>query len=166
MPLRSLSLAIAAASDLNNRIYVCGGVDEAIVVPSNRRIHGDLTCGWTWNFSIRNPWTSPSDTIPLRTEANATDVVVTGFDIEAADATTPGGSSIGVLATLGQLELARVDVAAGNGADGVAGVSGQAGSQGADGGDGSSGYPGNGGAGGPSAMCLGGGGGGGGGGRG
>lgn len=122
-PKKTLAAALAAANGAP--VYACiDGLTEAVTLTEDATVYGGLDCEQGWKYvgpEAKTPWTIGADEIPLRIASGARakleDVALT-----AADATTPGGSSIVVLAEVGtQLALARCDVIAGNGADGAAG---------------------------------------------
>jgi hypothetical protein len=122
-PKKTLAGALAAANGAP--VYVCvDGLNEAVSLTEDATVYGGLDCakGWTYvGLNAKTPWTAGAGEIPLRIASGARakleDVAIT-----AADATTPGGSSIAVLAEVGtQLGLARCNVSAGNGAEGATG---------------------------------------------
>ncbi len=134
-PVKTLTEALAKASDVTTPIYVCGSLDESVTLTAGRVVHGEIVCdgSWTWDLSTRADWTAPSDEIPLRTEGGVSPTIVTGFRVVPRNSVVPGGSSIGVLANGGRLELARTDVVTGAGAAGTPGSNGAAGFAGGNG---------------------------------
>ena len=146
-PFHTLADAIAVSDGANYRIFVCASLDEAAVVPPGRAVHGDVTCDWNWDFSVRTPWRADADEIPVQV-TGTTPATITGFAITAEAATLPSGSSIALLVNGGTLDLARVDLVAGDAVSGVDGVSGMNGAIGLPGGNATASAPGTGGTGG------------------
>ncbi len=140
-PFASLQKGIAEAKRLNKRVYACAETyDEAITFENGVSVFGYFNCDkQTWTV-IPPPASTDSGapstglrariaapTSPAaRASGIANDTVIESVDIIAPDATTPSGSSIGLIASVSpKLELSHVKVHAGiarKGDDGVAGV--------------------------------------------
>ncbi|MBK8253514.1 MAG: PGRS family protein [Polyangiaceae bacterium] len=125
-PLKTLKAAIEKAKADSKRVYACGETfNEPLVVDSNVTIFGALNCtsDWSYNASTRTLLTADPDNLPLRI-AQGTSLSAEDFDIAAADAAAPGGSSIAIIAEQqATLTLARSEVVAGVGAAGSPGQS-------------------------------------------
>ena len=125
-PLKTFAAAITTAARVGKIVFACTGTySEALIVSDSISIIGGLDCAdpMRWKTGavpsrIESP-TSPAVTAtaitsPTRLEA---------LDIAAPDATSPGASSIGVLADHSPgLTLVGSKIAAGKGANGTDGV--------------------------------------------
>jgi len=114
-----------------NTVYVCGpNFEEAVVVSPGTRLFGGLDCS-TWSFVLdeRTTITAAPGVIPVTLEGGS-GTELEGFRIVSADATTPGGSSIALMASEVSAVLRRVDLVSGNA---MAGDAGDPGAEGLDG---------------------------------
>ena len=127
-PVTTLTKAIELAEAGPGRVYACGGETwtETVVVPGSVSLHGGFDCAAGWAY--------PEEPAPAMLVPNAPTAMLyvnpgkdtfpflTDFYIESADATEPGGSSIALFIRddVG-LTLTRVEMVAGNGADGLDG---------------------------------------------
>jgi len=115
-----------AIQEANGRpIYVCAETfSESLTLTEDATFYGGLDCknGWAYvGATTRTDWTAPADVVPLRL-LTGTRAELQDFVLVAANATSAGGSSIGVIAEAGtQLALLRCDVNAGTGAKGADG---------------------------------------------
>lgn len=128
-PLKTIGAAIPLAQTRNFRIYLCGEeYEEAVDLPSGVSLSGGFDCGNGWRYlgKERRAVIAPApDLIPLRLLSGGTPSIICQVDLIAADAVTPGGSSIAMLAppdTRAEFHHARF--LAGNGADGLDGEDG------------------------------------------
>jgi len=127
-PLARIQPAIDLAKMVGKRVYVCAGTYlEALVVADSISIVGGLDCsGDTWKtgtgFSRVDAPASPA----VSASNIASPTRLEGLDIIAPSATTPSGSSLGLIADkAGALVVARSKITAGNamkGDDGVEGI--------------------------------------------
>ena len=123
-PVATLGAAIAMAGGKGGRVYACNEeFGEAIEVPAGVEIYGGLDCAGEWKYVEGQKTTiaPAADQVPVTLlggeGARIEDVAAT-----AADAATPGGSSIAVIAQEGAVvELLRCELRAGAGAAGAAG---------------------------------------------
>ncbi|MFO0552741.1 MAG: hypothetical protein U0271_30395 [Polyangiaceae bacterium] len=136
------SVTKAAAQSAGKPVYVCSGLyTESIALNGEHQVYGGLDCNtggdWQWQLDQVSTVTGLPDQIALKVLGENQDVgVIAGFDILAADATVPSGSSIAAIFGNVHYEIRRVSFIAGNGAAGLPGVdgaSGQAGIAGANG---------------------------------
>ncbi|MCC6559590.1 MAG: PGRS family protein [Polyangiaceae bacterium] len=127
-PMRTLSAAIARAAEGQRRVYACAEeLVEAVKVPAGLAIFGGLDCadGWAWVGQTRKTTlTAEPDAIPLTLLGGEQDTLVHDALVRAADAQTPGGSSIAVLANQAKAVLRRCEIVAGSGSDGAQGPDG------------------------------------------
>jgi hypothetical protein len=119
------SLADAIANAKGKRVLACSSeaFAESVMIEAGVEVIGGFDCnaGWTWSAEGRSAIEGPANRVALTLAEGASGAKVRGFKIRAADATEPGGSSIGVAVADIEAELARVDVTAGNGMDGARG---------------------------------------------
>ncbi|WP_437971599.1 hypothetical protein WMF04_20825 [Sorangium sp. So ce260] len=122
-PYATLAEAIANAN--GKRVLACssGAFAESVTIKAAVEVIGgfDCTAGWTWSDQSRSAIEGPADKVALTLAGDASGVKLQNFTIRAADATEPGGSSIGVAVDDIEAELVRVDVIAGDGSDGARG---------------------------------------------
>ncbi|WP_438001871.1 hypothetical protein WMF26_21470 [Sorangium sp. So ce185] len=122
-PYASLAEAIANAN--GKRVLACssGVFEESVTVKAPVEVIGgfDCTADWAWSEQARSAIEGSADEVALTLAEDAGGVKVQGFTIRAADATKPGGSSIGVAVAGIEAELVRVDVIAGDARDGASG---------------------------------------------
>jgi hypothetical protein len=123
-PVSSIQAAIALAKDGEKRVYLCAETfTETVTVDAGVTLFGALDCTKDWAYSggTRTVLTAASDSIPLRIAAG-TALALADIDITGPDATSPGGSSIAVIAeSMATLSFNRSAVTAGlamAGADG------------------------------------------------
>jgi len=143
-PVRSMARAIALAQTGPKRVYACAETFvQPVVLPSGVELWGGLDCSRDWGFLGADKKTilAPGpNMIPLRVEAGSGTSIMADVRADAADATTPSGSSIAVMIMPGAaLEILRSQIVAGNGAPGANGrdggsASAMAGTPGASGG--------------------------------
>ena len=124
-PVATLARAITLAGEKSGRVYACmEEFAETIEVPAGIEIYGGLDCAADWKHVEGQKTTiaPEADLVPVTllggAGARLEDVAAT-----AAGATTPGGSSIAVIAQDGATaELLRCELRAGSGAPGAAGI--------------------------------------------
>ncbi|WP_438033317.1 hypothetical protein [Sorangium sp. So ce204] len=123
-PYASLAEAIANAN--GKRVLACtsGAFAESVTIEVGVELIGGFDCGaaWTWSAEARSAIEGPADRIALTLTDGASGAKVRGFAVRAANATLPGGSSIGVAVADIEAVLAQVDVTAGDGMDGENGA--------------------------------------------
>jgi hypothetical protein len=121
-PLKTIMAALAKGKT----IYACAGAtpfSEAVTVGKVATLYGALDCGsWVHDASKKTQLTAKADAVPLTLTSAASGAEIHGFAITAADAATPGGSSIAVLDDDADMTLDNVDLIAGLGAAGAAGA--------------------------------------------
>lgn len=128
-PLATLGAAAARAVTGGRRVYACAEIfEEAVTWPTGVALHGGFYCdGHDWRYGgglARTTIAPAANEIPftLLVSIHREPSLLTDLDIEAADATKPGGSSIAVLAlTDSRAELRRAKIESGDGADGLDG---------------------------------------------
>jgi len=132
-PFATLALAIdRAKADSKKRVYACtdttSSFNESITLDashSGMEFYGGFSsCGLEWNYTelARAHITSPTP-IAWRITGITSNLVIEGFDVKAADATTASFSSFAMIVANSEgVTLRRVTLTAGNGADGAAGV--------------------------------------------
>lgn len=126
-PFATIGKGLATAGSSKKRVYVCadGGeyAETVTVTPDGVSVHGGFRCAdWTYDTALRAKVVS-SEPIAWRIVDVTSGVVVENFDVMASDATSPGGSSIGVMITASaDVVLRRVKVTAGAGAAGANGA--------------------------------------------
>lgn len=126
-----------ALSQLGNktRIYVCNGsYNEQVHIATAVRVYGGLSCSSTGNGLVwsyvggRAQVTSSPSAYALWVTDVASDsgaaVAVEDMSFTAPSATMPGSSSIAALISSSSVDLLRVTLSAGNGANGAAGADG------------------------------------------
>ncbi len=106
-------------------IYVCGKntFTASITLRAGVSIYGGFNCA-SWSYSASNPHAELLGTadVPALTIVTAGTETFDSFDIQAADAIQPGGSSIAILVNGGELDLRRVQIVAGAAQTGAAGI--------------------------------------------
>ncbi len=121
-PLQTLGAAVAKGST----IYACAGASpftEAVVVDKAVSLYGGLDCTtWAYDAANKTALTASANSVPFTVTGAAGSSAVYDFAITAADATTPGGSSIAVLDDGAALAMTRCSLTAGSGADGSGGL--------------------------------------------
>ncbi|XXT22060.1 hypothetical protein WME94_10925 [Sorangium sp. So ce429] len=132
-PVRTLRRAVekAAESGGTRRVYACAeDFEEAVTLPSGVAIWGGRDCGaaaWTWGGVESFTGIAPApERVPLTVETRQASMtsVVFGVRLVAADATSPSGSSIGMIVREGAaVEVVSSEILVGNGADGADGES-------------------------------------------
>ncbi len=96
---------------------------ETLSVGKPVTLFGALDCStWAYDMANKTQLSATTDTVALSLTSAASGTQVHDFAITAADALTPGGSSIAVLDDQAGLTLKNVDVAAGAGKAGTAGA--------------------------------------------
>jgi hypothetical protein len=127
-PYRTLGKAIKAAGEKGaTRVFVCSDTyPESVVIPGGLELFGSLACpdgAWAPGAD-KSVIAGLPDTIAARLEGGGP-ILLEGFSIVAANATTAGGSSIAVLAEpMSKVELRGCDLTAGDGAKGEPGMNG------------------------------------------
>jgi hypothetical protein len=120
-PLKTIAAALAKGST----VYACAGAtpfSEAVMIEKAATLFGALDCAsWAYDKSKKMQLTAMADAVPLTVPSAASGTELHDFAISAADAKTPGVSSIAVLSDHAEVTLERVDVAAGSGAAGAPG---------------------------------------------
>jgi len=121
-PLKSIGAALERVAEGRKRIYVCEGTyPEAVVLGSKHAgvsLFGGFTCDW--QVSEAKPTVGDG---PLALKiSGATGVAISGLAFVAADATEPGGSSIGAFVANADVTFKGVRLAAGKGKDGSSGT--------------------------------------------
>ncbi|WP_437318008.1 PGRS family protein [Sorangium sp. So ce385] len=125
-PVKTLSVAMArAAAEQGSAVYACAEeFAEAAEVPAGMSIFGGLDCakGWRWiGETARTVVTPGEEAIALKVMQGEGTVRIEDVSVYAANAQTPGASSIAVLVDGAEAELVRCELVAGNGADGAEG---------------------------------------------
>jgi hypothetical protein len=136
-PFQTIRRAMLAAKSAGKRVYVCDDGDfyrEAVTVDSTvdgSKIYGGFECaGWTY-ATERRANVSPDTGVALTVSGLTIGLTVENMDFEAANATTPGASSIAAIVDSSQnVILRRVWLVGGRGAFGQAGVDGAKGDDG------------------------------------
>ncbi|AUX39519.1 hypothetical protein SOCE26_009120 [Sorangium cellulosum] len=123
-PYASLGEAIASAN--GRRVLACasGAFAENVTIEAGIEVIGGFDCnaGWTWSGQARSAIEGPAGAAALTLGDGASGAKVRSFEIRAASATAPGGSSIGVVVADVEAKLSQVDVTAGDGVDGANGA--------------------------------------------
>ena len=122
-PVRSLTKAAElAASSARPRVYICAGTyTDSVDVKQPISFYGGFTCnGAQWTLAAAGvTWNSVKPEFALRIVGVTQRVAVEDVEITAKPGTNPGESSIGVfVAETTELALSRVNVIAGNAANG------------------------------------------------
>ncbi|MGK4004218.1 hypothetical protein WMF31_16410 [Sorangium sp. So ce1036] len=126
-PYGSLQEAIEKAGAEGKRVYACAeageAFEESVRIEAGIEVIGGFACaGWTLEEGSKSGIEGPADTVALTIGEGADGARVEGFAIRAADATQPGGSSIGVAVADVEAELVAVEVTAGTGMEGARGT--------------------------------------------
>lgn len=128
-PVASLAQAVELARGATEHVYACAETwTDSLILPGNMGLHGGFDCenGWAYlGKKKRSMLTTPPDQIALvvRDDGSGGKATITDFQIEAAAAAKPGGSSIGILVRdTVPLSVYRCEVIAGDGADGLDGT--------------------------------------------
>ena len=125
-PMASLTAAAAVAYEKQRSVYACGELwTEPLILPKNVGLYGGFDCQHDWTY-VGQPQRSRVETgpdqIPLKTSGRAGTLLISDFEIYAADATIPGGSSIAVMVTDdNDVTFQRCTILAGDAADGLDG---------------------------------------------
>lgn len=128
-PVATLAQAAVMAIHGPRRVYACAErFEQSVVWPAGVALHGGFHCtGLDWRYSgggVRTRLEAPANEVPLTLigPVHAAPSLLTDLDITADDATTPGGSSIAVLALADSNgEIRRATLTSGKGADGADG---------------------------------------------
>lgn len=127
-PLQSIAEAIAKASaDAKGRVFVCEGTYlEAVELANGISLVGGLDCsGPTWKLTDKRSAIESPTSPAIRASGITTPTRVDHFNVSAPDASTPSGSSIGLLAVdSNALTFANGSIRAGSGMKGDDGVEG------------------------------------------
>jgi hypothetical protein len=126
-PFSKMQTAIDTANTQKKRVYACvGNYAEQITLADGVSIFGDLDCAQGWNVTSKHAVIQPPASPAVRVDQITSATRVDSVDMIAPDATTPGGSSIALIANdAAALTIANATIHAGkamNGADGVEGV--------------------------------------------
>ena len=124
-PFKTIGAALTAAN--GKPVYACAeAFTEAVVVSAPVDLYGGLDCSNGWAYvgaATKTTLTAAADAVPLVMQAGASGSRLEDFAVIAVDATTPGGSSIAMIAQDGAAaELLRCELRAGAGAQGAAGT--------------------------------------------
>ena len=127
-PLGTLQAAVAKAAELQKkRVYACiGAFTEAVTVPAGISLFGGLDCNKAWAATDqRSTLKGTADKIPLTLMGDGeSETRIEAWNIEAIDATTPGGSSIAAVAQgTAIVHFESSSLTAGRGMDGTDGMS-------------------------------------------
>ncbi|KYG11454.1 hypothetical protein BE21_57395 [Sorangium cellulosum] len=125
-PVKTLRVAMArAAAEQGSAVYACAEeFTEAAEVPAGMSIFGGLDCakGWRWIGETAKTVVAPGEeAIALKVMQGEGTVRIEDVSVYAANARTPGASSIAVLVDGAEAELVRCELVAGNGAAGAEG---------------------------------------------
>lgn len=128
-PVRTLAQAVKLAQERKSHVYACAEVfPESVIVPAGIKIFGGLDCskGWVYPGGTDKTTIAPEeDGVPITIEGGDGTTRLQNIVVKAADARSPGTSSIAILARQdAKLEISRCDIIAGRGADGEAGEKG------------------------------------------
>lgn len=131
-PVKSLTRAIELAAEGPGRVYACAEIwTDPIVVPGHVSLHGGFDCaaGWTFQGAGFNEFRATLRTGPDQIAVTWIDggkggaPLLTDFEVQAADAAKPGGSSLALLVRDDlplTIEFCRIE--AGDGANGLGGI--------------------------------------------
>ncbi len=120
-PFATLGKALGAAAA--KPVYTCAGaLKESVVVKGDHVILGGFACD-SWAYTGDKPaLTAAPDAIAITVDDGAS-LTLQDFTVASVSAKKEGGSSIAIFVRTGAtLDLARVDVTAGDGASGASGV--------------------------------------------
>ncbi|MGK3966939.1 PGRS family protein [Sorangium sp. So ce118] len=124
-PVKTLNEAIARAKEQGSAVYACAEeFEEAAELPAGVKLFGGLDCenGWNWVGEEKKTVVAPGEeALALTVMQGEGTVRIEDVSVHAADAQAPGASSIAVLVDGAEVELARCELVAGNGADGEEG---------------------------------------------
>jgi hypothetical protein len=126
-PYKSIGAALMKANVA--RVYVCAeSFTEEVTLAAAVDLYGGLDCkSWAYvGATTKTKLTAKGDHIPLTLGNAAGAATVEDFAIVAAAATTPGGSSIAVLANGATASLTRCELTSGDASQGDPGASGGA----------------------------------------
>jgi hypothetical protein len=127
-PFATLTKAIDQATSTAKRVYACadaGTYQETLDLDSTTSglaLYGGFACAdWSYSTSTRSRLSSPA-ALALHV-SNVTGLLIEDFRIDAADATAPGESSVGVfVANSTGVVIGRTMITAGKGGDGADGT--------------------------------------------
>ena len=120
-PLRTIGAALSKAMFPGMRVFVCEGTySENVRVTSEVLIYGGLSCA-NWSYNGKHPLILGGASAPALTVAKAKDVILEDIDVEGANATTSGGSSIAGFISESTVTLRRAALTARSGRSGVRG---------------------------------------------
>lgn len=120
-PMKTIGAALGKTDSQHVRVYVCeGAYPETVKVTKAVGIFGGFACA-DWSYSGKLPKVGPTTPgYALDVESVTGAVTAEDLELDAPDATEPGGSSIAVFVTQStNVMLKRVTANAGNGADGA-----------------------------------------------
>ncbi|KYG02171.1 hypothetical protein BE21_55260 [Sorangium cellulosum] len=125
-PVATLAEALRRAADKKGTsAYACAETfEEAVEFPAGTKLFGGLDCanGWRWIGDTAKTVVAPGEeAIALKVMQGEATVRIEDVSVHAADARTPGASSIAVLVDGAEAELVRCELIAGNGAVGAEG---------------------------------------------
>lgn len=120
-PLATLGAAIEKAKAGGKRVYACAKTfTKAGTVATDVTIYGGLRFQWEFvgacvGGTTRTEWTAGADEVPVHV-AGGVGLTMVDVNVTAVDASTPGASSIGILAeSAATVDLTRAEVKAGLG---------------------------------------------------
>jgi len=125
MPVASLAHAVELAKVVGLRVYACADTwNEPVLLPTEISLFGGFDCA-DWKYkgaAFRASIVTGPDQIPITVTGFGGQPVIADFEIRAANATIPGGSSIGVFITdTTRPTIRRCVIVPGNGANGLDG---------------------------------------------
>src|SRR6266508_2261412 len=134
-PYKTIAMALQAASKTTfKRVYACDdgtGYPESLSIEATLdglTIYGGFDCAWTYGASAHRAKVNPPTGSPVTVKGLTKGLTMEDFELVAATATMPGGSSIGVIVdTSANVVFRGVRIAAANGAPGSPGVDGAGG---------------------------------------
>jgi hypothetical protein len=129
VPVKTLAKALELAQSSGKPVYACAEeFAESATVEAGTVLYGGLSCAGDWRYVGSKKKTTiapPADALAQSQIAlvlrgsEGTTTRIEDVSVIAPDANMPGGSSIGVLADGGSVELVRCEIAAGNGMAGA-----------------------------------------------
>ncbi|WP_437744132.1 PGRS family protein [Sorangium sp. So ce1504] len=124
-PVATLAEGVRRAAGNGTGVYACAETfEEAVELPAGAKLFGGLDCanGWVWIGKTAKTVVAPGEEgIALKVTRGEGAVRIEDVSARALDAQALGASSIAVLVDGAEVELARCELVAGNGADGAEG---------------------------------------------
>lgn len=128
LPLRSLAKGMDSAKASGRRLYVCAETyaEPTLTLQQGVAVYGNLSCaGGSWAVTTQHATLASTATVAALAKDIATETRIEGLDLTAAAATTPGDSSIALIAEDAPgLHFVRSALVAQDGADGADGAAG------------------------------------------